>query len=81
MVEELVSTIWGELRRHIAAQDRAEAAEVLVNILIDNDCRAHDIKEAFGSDRDVKAALAHFLDNQDEMEEEEPEDEENDWDD
>jgi len=80
MSEELASVIWSELKRYINTVDRAEAAENLVNILIDNDVDADDIKTAFSGDKDVKNALASYLGNNDEEEEYEEEHEDiDDW--
>lgn len=75
MSVELSKEIWDELKRHVNIVDRAEAAETLVSVLIDNDVDAADIKSTFKSDSDVKAALASYLkdhaDDQDDDEEEE----------
>jgi hypothetical protein len=78
---KLPKEIWGELKRYINTVDRAEAAETLVQILMDNDSDAEDIRDAFTGDRDVKAALTAYLDNdKDYAEDEEPEEEEEDHD-
>ena len=53
MSEELASVIWSELKRYINTVDRSEAAEALVNILIDNDVDANDIRSAFAGDKDI----------------------------
>ena len=84
MTEQLVSEIWGELKRYINTVDRAEAAETVVQILMDNDSDAEDIKEAFKGDRDIKTALTSYLDNdrdyiEDEEEEAEEDYNEDDW--
>ena len=84
MDEHLASVIWDELKRYINTVDRAEAAESLVGILVDNDFDAEDIKSAFGSDKEIKNALAQYMNNdeeeyeEDEYEEEE-ENEDDDW--
>ena len=63
----LANEVWQELKRYVNSMDRAEAAETLVSVLIDNDCDADDIKSVFKSDSAVKSALAHYLkDHQDE---------------
>jgi hypothetical protein len=82
MSVELSKEIWDELKRYVNPQDREEAAETLVSVLIDNDCDAPDIKSVFKSDSEVKAALASYLkDHADEEEEEEEdfEDEDDDY--
>ena len=75
MSVELSKEIWDELKRYVNPQDRDEAAETLVSVLIDNDCDAADIKSVFKSDSGVKSALASYLkdhaDDEDEDDEEE----------
>ena len=72
MSVELSKEIWDELKRYVNPQDRDEAAETLVSVLIDNDCDASDIKAVFKSDSGVKAALASYLkDHADDEDEEE----------
>jgi hypothetical protein len=72
----LSKEIWNELKRYVNTVDRAEAAETLVSVLIDNDTDADEIKEAFKSDSEVKRALAHYLKDHDEEEEEDDYEEE-----
>ena len=81
MTETVVSEIWSELKRYVNTVDRAEAAETLVNILIDNDVSADDIKATFKSDSDIKKALASYLNNHEEDEEDDEDEEEDDEDD
>jgi hypothetical protein len=61
MSVELANEIWAELKRYVNKVDRDEAAEAMVSVLIDNDISADDIKDAFKGDSDVKGALAHYL--------------------
>jgi len=68
---ELASDIWGELKRYISSVDKDEAAEMLVNILIDNDFDAEQIKSSFKGDSHVKQALSQYLKDEIEQEEEE----------
>jgi hypothetical protein len=76
MSVELAKEIWDEIKRYVNTVDRAEAAETLVSVLIDNDVAADEIKEVFKSDSEVKRALAHYLkDHADDDEEDEDEDE------
>lgn len=79
MSEELASIIWGELKRYINTVDRAEAAETVVQILMDNDSDVEDIRSAFTGDRDIKAALTSYLDNDKDYVEEEEYDEDEDY--
>lgn len=84
MSEQIAAEIWGELKRYVNTVDRAEAAETVVQILMDNDSDVEDIREAFSGDRDIKAALTSYLDNdndyvEEEEEEDEDYDEDEDW--
>jgi hypothetical protein len=79
---ELAKEIWDEIRRYVNTVDRAEAAETLVAVLIDNDVAADEIKEVFKSDGEVKRALASYLkDHADDEEEDDYEDDEDEDDD
>lgn len=78
MSEAIASEIWGELKRFVNTVDRAEAAETVIQILMDNDSDVEDIRVAFKGDTDIKRALTAYLDNDKdyvEDEDEEPEDE------
>jgi hypothetical protein len=70
MSVELSKEIWNELKRYVNPQDRNEAAETLVSVLIDNDVSADEIKDTFKSDSEIKRALAHYLKDHEEEEEE-----------
>ena len=61
MSVELAKEIWDELRRYVNPQDRAESAETLVAVLIDNDISADEIKTVFKTDTEVKRALTSYL--------------------
>lgn len=61
MSVELVKEVWSELKRYVNTVDREEAAENLVSLLVDHDVDTEDIRTAFKSDPDVKAALIHYL--------------------
>ena len=86
MSETVASEIWGELKRFVNTVDRAEAAETVIQILMDNDSDVEDIRDAFKGDSDIKRALTAYLDNDKDYEEEdededeyEEEDEDEDW--
>ena len=81
MSVELSKEIWDELKRYVNPQDREEAAETLVSVLIDNDVDAPDIKAVFKSDSEVKSALASYLKDHAEDEDEEDFDDEDEDDD
>ena len=78
MAIDLVYEVWQELKRHISQSDRTEAADNLINLLIDNDYDAEQIRDTFKSDNDIKRALQSFLDD---AEEDLDEEEEDDYDD
>jgi len=61
-MDAVISEIWGELRRYMNAVDRADAADTVVSVLIDNNYSAQDIRDAFRGDADIKRALAEHLD-------------------
>ena len=85
MSEAIASEIWGELKRFVNTVDRAEAAETVVQILMDNDSDVDDIRDAFKGDLDIKRALTAYLDNdkdyaeEDDEEDEDEEYEDEDW--
>jgi hypothetical protein len=68
MSVELANEIWSEIKRYVNTVDRAEAAETVVNVLIDNDISANDIKSAFKSDTEIKRALTSYLKDHEEEE-------------
>ena len=74
MSVDVAYDLWTEFRRFLSTPDRAEAADALVNVLIDNDYDAEDIRSAFKGDADVKRALQSYLDDAEEDTEEDTED-------
>jgi hypothetical protein len=78
MSVDLANEVWQELKRYVNGLDRAEAAEALVSVLIDNDVSAEEIKVAFKSDSEVKQALKQYLDDHADEEEDDDYDEEED---
>ena len=80
-MEELASVIWEELKRYINTVDRADAAENLVGILVDNDFDPKDIKAAFGNDKDIKNALTSYFEEEEDEEDDVDEEDyyEDDW--
>jgi len=59
---DFVAEVWEVLASHIDFNDRTAAADSLVNLLIDNDFEASDIKEAFRGDKEVITALKEYTD-------------------
>ena len=78
MSVELANEIWSELKRYVNTVDRAEAAETMVSVLIDNDVSADDIKLAFKSDTEIKRALTSYLKDHEEEDDEDVHDDEDD---
>lgn len=78
MAVDLAYDLWSELKRYISGVDRGEAAETVVNLLIDNDYDAEDIKSVFKSDPDIKRALSEYLVDETDTEEEDEEEYEDD---
>jgi hypothetical protein len=58
---DVISEIWTELKRYLNVVDRVDAAESLVNILIDHDVDADEIRSGFRGDADIKTALLNYL--------------------
>ena len=79
MSEVVASEIWGELKRFVNTVDRQEAAETVVQILMDNDSDVEDIRTAFKGDSDIKRALTAYLDNDKDYTEDEEDPEEEDY--
>lgn len=79
MAVDLAHDLWQELKRYISTPDREDAADTLVNVLIDNDYDAEQIRGTFKGDADIKRALQSYLDD---LEEEDlDEEDEDDYDD
>jgi hypothetical protein len=81
MAADLANEVWQEIKRYVNGMDRAEAAEALVSVLIDNDVSAEEIKSAFKSDSEVKQALKQYLDDHADEEDEDDDYDEEDEDD
>lgn len=58
-----ITEIWEAVTQHMTASDRSDAADSLINLLIDNDYEADDIKEAFRGNRDILGALKDYTDS------------------
>lgn len=77
---DLVAEVWDALRDHIDFSSRSDAADTLVNLLIDNNYEADEIKSAF-NDKDVRSALKAYVEEHDQEDEYEDYDDtdEDDW--
>ena len=82
MSVDLAAAVWEELKRYVSTLDRTEAADALVNLLIDSNFDADEIRNAFRSDSEIKKALnAYISDRSDDEEESDEEDADTDYDD
>ena len=77
-----VAEVWDALRTHIDFNDRSDAADTLINLLIDNNYEASDIKDSFKNDKEVLKALKGYTDQQDgeEYEEYDEDEDQEEWD-
>ena len=75
----VIHEVWRAIKSEIEEVNLPDAAESLVDVLIQNDYEASDIKAEFRKDSEVMDALKAFIasqeDEEDEYEEEEEEDE------
>jgi hypothetical protein len=58
---DTIAEVWEALREHIDLSERDDAADTLVNFLIDNNYEIEDIKDAF-KDKDITKALKGYAD-------------------
>jgi len=79
MPVSVASELWTEIKRYINTVDRAEAAETVVNILVDNDIDAEEIRDNFKGDADIKRALALYLSDIEEEADEDDYDEDDEY--
>ena len=80
---DFVAEVWDALRTHIDFNDRSDAADSLVNLLIDNNYEAEDIKDAFKGEKEVLTALKEYIaqqDTEDAYEEYDEDDDHEEWD-
>lgn len=76
----VAAEIWRALKVEIDEANLPDAAESLVDVLIQNDYEASDIKAEFRRDSDVMDAVKAYIASQEEDEEEYEEEEEEDED-
>lgn len=77
----MANEVWQEVKRYIQQVDRADAADALVSVLIDNDVSAEEIKDTFKGDSEVKRALQSYIDDHQEDEDDYDDDDYDDEDD
>jgi hypothetical protein len=61
MSVDLTRLVWEEIKHYIGKLDRTDAADALVDLLIDNNFSADEIRTAFKGDSEVKQALTAYL--------------------
>jgi hypothetical protein len=80
---EFTAEVWDALRSHIDLNERSYAADTLINLLIDNNYEADDIKDIFRGDKEILTALKDYIEDREDGEEYEDYDDESDddeWD-
>lgn len=77
---DFVAEVWDALRSHIDMNERKDAADTLVNLLIENNFQPDEIKDAFRGEKEILTALKDYVSEHevDDYEEEYYEDEEDD---
>ena len=77
-----LAKVWQIIKPSIEDGDPREAADLLVNHLIDDGMTAAEIKKAFGNDEEIIEALSYFSDEDVDAidEDEDTIDTEDDWD-
>ena len=81
----IVAEVWRALKAEIDEANLPDAAESLINVLIDNDFEAAEIKAEFRRDSDVMEALKDYVaaqedeEDDDDYEEDYEDDEDGDW--
>ena len=68
MSVDLAAAVWEELKRYVGPLDRTEAADAMVNLLIDSNFDSDEIRDAFRGDAEVKKALQGYLDDNNDTE-------------
>ena len=76
----VVAEVWRAIKGEIEEVNLPDAAESLVDVLIQNDYEASDIKAEFRKDSEVMDAVKAYIASQEEDEEEYEEEEEEDED-
>ena len=71
---DLITEVWDVLRSHIDFNERSDAADTLVNFLIDSNYEAEDIKDAFRGDKDIISAVKDYLEQHEDEQEYDDED-------
>jgi hypothetical protein len=78
---DFVAEVWDALRTHIDFNERSDAADTMVNLLVENNYEADDIKSAFRGDKEIITALKNYVDEHDLEEDYEDYSDDDDYDD
>jgi len=70
---DFVAEVWEVLRSHIDFNERKDAADTLVNLLIENNYESHEIKEAFHGEKEILTALRDYVSEHELIEEDDEE--------
>jgi hypothetical protein len=70
MSVDLAAAVWEELKRYIGTLDRTEAADAMVNLLVDSNFDSDEIRDAFRGDAEIKKALNAYISDREDDEEE-----------
>lgn len=77
---DFVAEVWDALRSHIDMNERKDAADTLVNLLIENNHEADEIKDAFRGEKEILTALKDYVSEHEiEEEYEEYDEDEDEW--
>jgi hypothetical protein len=68
MSVDLAAAVWEELKRYIGTLDRIEAADAMVNLLVDSNFDSDEIRDAFRGDAEIKKALNAYISDQEDEE-------------
>ncbi len=78
---DFISEVWEALRPHIDFNERKDAADTLVNLLIENNYETDEIKDSFRSDKEVITALKDYVtEHESDYEDYEEDDQDEEWD-
>lgn len=63
---DIINEVWNSLKSYVDVNDVNDAAESIVNLMIDLGHDAEDIRETFRGDKSILSALAYFIEQHDE---------------
>jgi hypothetical protein len=61
---DTVAAVYEVLKRYISTTDMRDAAEDVLNVLIDHDVHFDDVREAFSSEKEMLGALKAYQDDE-----------------